>query len=767
MTDPGRAVFLSYASQDAEAARRIADALRAFGVEVWFDQAELRGGDAWDAKIRRQIHECALFLPVISATTQERGEGYFRREWHLAVERRHDMAEGVPFLVPVVIDGTRDTDAVVPEAFLHVQWTRLPQGSPTSQFVEQVKRLLEVPRRPAGGGGTAEGTRASLSRATQGDAERRKSKLGTRIWIVGAVIVIIAVIALITTRHAGPPERSEPASAQPPAALAASDKSLAVLPFKNLSDEKDAGFFADGVQEDILTNVQNVRELRVVSRQSVEQYRTTDKTMPQIGRELGVAYLVEGSVRKAGNKVRVSVQLIEARTDRHIWSPPPYDRDLNDIFVIQSEIAKAVAGELKAALSPQEKALIERRPTENLAAYDLYVKARDSSNREPFGQAANQKWESLLQSAVTLDPNFAAAWARLAGAHSGAYFLNYDHTEARRTKAKAAIDSAVRLAPDAPETLLALSGFSYAVLHDVEQRDRLFEQYAQVRPNDAEIFFNRGENRGNQGRWAESADSLRKATELDPGCYLYALLLRARFQECRRYDEAIEEQRRIVGLLPNSDTERQTLALLPFIARGSTREMDDWLAGLSEEKAKSRPITQIRKAWARARGDFAEAIRLDRVEKEPASFEAAVTLAASGDMAGACARLEDLPVKIRAQLVNDPDNADLLSQLGRMEALLGNKEEAVRCGRKAVELLPASLHRYWHAVHAYRLAVILAWTGDKDGAIDEFARLMRSEPTVIGMSVHHLKHGPWAWPLRDDPRWQALIDDPASNAPLF
>ena len=231
-------------------------------------------------------------------------------------------------------------------------------------------------------------------------------------------------------------------------------------------------------------------------------------------------------------------------------------------------------------------------------------------------------------------------------------------------------------------------------------------------------------------------------------------------------------------MIRDKDAEREALALLPFEASGSTKEMDEWLAGLPGDKAQSSEIIEIRKAWARTRGDFAEAIRLDRlqpysganqlpIDKEPQAFEAAVTLAATGDMAGARARLEDLPVKIRALLVNDPGNADLLSRLGRMEALLGNRDEAVRCGRKAVEVRPASYDRGWAAFHTYRLAVILAWAGDKDGAIEEFARLMRSEPNVPGMSIYHLKYGPWAWPLRGDPRFEALLNDPKNNAPLL
>jgi len=770
-----KAVFLSYASQDVESARRIAEALRAFGVEVWFDQSELRGGDAWDQKIRTQIHECALFLAIISKNTDARSEGYFRREWKLAIDRTHDMAEGVPFIVPVVVDDIHEASALVPAQFQQVQWMRLPGALPSPQFVEQVKRLLTAPRRPTTAGPKADPGGHAYSPVRHSNFPMRT--------VIALGMVVLALVTYIVVRPSGkapvaPPKPIAEAKPAPVAPVvndksAPADKSIAVLPFKNLSDEKDTGYFADGVQEDILTSLQNVREFRVVSRQSTEQFRTTDKAMPQIGRELAVAYLVEGSVRKAGNRVRVSVQLIEAATDRHLWSPPPYDRNLNDIFALQSEIAKTVAGELKVALSPQEKALIERRPTENLAAYDLYMKARDVLIHEGIGRTSLLKQESLLQSAVTLDPKFAGAWAQLGSVHGMIYGQNVERTDARRAKAKAALDTAVRLAPDAPETLLALVDNAFDVHRDWEQVIARGEQFARLQPNNPRVYWNLGVARLFRSEWAEAAALSRKTTQLDPGSQTYATEFVRVLRECRRYGDALEEQRRRIGLSPNSDAQRRNLAMLPFMASGSTKEMDDWLAGLSEDKAKSRPIIEMRKVWARTRGDLTEAIRLDRLQpysggdlssrgKEMEAFDAAVTLAAAGDVAGAHARLGDLPEKMRAQLVMEANNADLLSRLGRMEALVGNKEEAVRFGRRAIELFEPAL-----VLELYGLASTYAWAGDKDRAIAELERLMPNQYTPNGMSVYHLKFGPWFFPLRSDPRFEALLNDPKNNAPLF
>ena len=258
-TTSARAVFLSYAHEDAESVRRIADALRAFGVEVWFDQNELRGGDSWDAKIRTQIRSCTLCVPVISATTQARGEGYFRREWKIAVERTHDMASGVPFLLPVVIDDTPQNAALVPDEFQRVQWTRLAKGVPTPEFVQQVKKLLE---------GKAVHVGASLDDArgrSQAAPLQKKSVPGWTWGAAAAVIVAVVAGIMLLRQPALAPAIPAPSSllpapaAAPPAPMQAvlplkADKSIAVLPFTNMSEDKDSAFFTDGMHEDILTS---------------------------------------------------------------------------------------------------------------------------------------------------------------------------------------------------------------------------------------------------------------------------------------------------------------------------------------------------------------------------------------------------------------------------------------------------------------------------------------------------------------------------------
>ena len=317
MSDSTKAVFLSYASQDAEAARRIADALRAVGVEVWFDQNELVGGDAWDAKIRGQIGSCALFVPLISANTQARQEGYFRLEWKLAEDRSHLMAKGKAFIVPVSIDATTERGAFVPDAFTAVQWTKLPGGETSAAFVARVQKLL------AGPGAAVVGATAVSAPSS---AAAPAAKAGLPLWVTAALgVVVLGLVAFVFMRPSAKEAASAtkpvaetktasapPASNLPPPTSAvplAPAKSIAVLPFANMSPDKDNEFFADGVHEDVITNLAKIRDLKVISRTSVLAYRDpASRNLKKIAAELGVATVLEGSVRRVGTKVRVTAQ---------------------------------------------------------------------------------------------------------------------------------------------------------------------------------------------------------------------------------------------------------------------------------------------------------------------------------------------------------------------------------------------------------------------------------------------------------------------------
>jgi adenylate cyclase len=366
VSEPSHAVFLSYASQDAEAGQNICAALRAAGIEVWFDQSELRGGDAWDHSIRKQIKTCSLFLPVISHTTHDRDEGYFRLEWKLAVDRCHLMAADKAFLLPVVIDDTRDDDERVPERFREVQWMRLPGGATSAAFVERVRRLL-------------------LS------AELSQEPTETQ-----------AAAALVSARAASTPGRARVA--------------ICVLAFANMSGDPEQEYFSDGITEDIITDLSKVSALAVTSRNSAFVFKGKHVDVMKVARELKVSHVLEGSVRKAGGRVRITAQLVDGASNDHLWAER-YDRDVNDIFALQDEISKAIVKALKLRLLPDEEHAIERRGTNNVEAYNLYLMGRQLYVSGPEGNARRaQAIVRLCTRATEIDPGYARAWALMAHA---------------------------------------------------------------------------------------------------------------------------------------------------------------------------------------------------------------------------------------------------------------------------------------------------------------------------------------------------------------
>jgi TolB-like protein/Tfp pilus assembly protein PilF len=764
-----KAVFLSYAREDADAARRIADALRAFGVEVWFDQNELRGGDVWDQMIRSQIRTCALCIPVISATTQARGEGYFRREWKIAVERMQDMASGVPYLLPVVIDETSENEAAVPEEFLKVQWTRMPRGVPTSPFVDQVRRMLDRPKK-----GVADAGRTGSTGSA--DAGSRPHRLG-HLWTTAAIIAVGAAIvaAILIGRKSTPTEPLAPQASAPatPPVAPVNDRSIAVLPFENMSDDKDSGFFADGIHEDILTNLALIREFRVVSRTSVMPYRTTTKSIRQIAHELGVTYILEGSVRREGNKVRVTGQLIHAATDEHVWAQA-YDRDLTDIFAIQAELSQQIALALKTALSPEEKEMIARRPTQNTEAYDMYLRARDVDNRGGGNLPDLEKDEALTQRAVELDPSFAAAWGHLARAEALFSFWGFDQSEVRVDKAKNAIDTAVRLNPDDPEVIDSLGTYLYYAHRDYKGAIAQYERLAALQPNNPTVWASLGLIMRRQGRFAESVPQLRKAIQLDPGNISYLRNLADMLLAGRRYGEYEVEQSRKIGMLPELFQEGFALAESHLDSRGSTAEADRYLAQLPPEKANSPRGINIRKDWARTKGDWAEAIRLDKLQPYfdedgaphyAQAFSSAITYIRSGDPKAARERIEGFPQELRDRLAKEPNNVNIMYYLSGFESLLGHNDEAIRLARKGADTLPESVDAVDGPVGELVLAITYSNAGDKDRAVQVLAHLVRVPYGQF--NIYEYKMNGLFAPLNDDPRFQAMLADPANNAPLF
>src|SRR5215469_3094024 len=410
------AVFLSYASQDAAAAQRICEALRAAGIEVWFDHTELRGGDVWDHKIRRQIHDCALFIPIISAHTQARTEGYFRLEWHLADQRKLLMTKSRPFLVPVCIDGTPQTDAEVPDSFAAAQWTRLPAGEASRAFVERISRLLSPePAHPpaASESPTAASHTAAAPRHLEPSppASRHTQRVLLLIVAVAVMGAGVAVNKFILTKRPAAGVQTSAPSGEPTAQAqsAIPDKSIAVLPFIDMSEKKDQEYFADGMTEELIDMLSKVTEIRVPARTSSFYFKGKQATIGDIAKALGVANVLEGSVRKSGNTLRITTQLVRADNGYHIWSQT-FDRPVDDTFKVQDEIATSVVQALKVSLV--ETAVHPSSPTASSEAYTLYLESLSLAKR---GDSTDSlRAHDYLQRALHLDPKFALAWAALA-----------------------------------------------------------------------------------------------------------------------------------------------------------------------------------------------------------------------------------------------------------------------------------------------------------------------------------------------------------------
>jgi adenylate cyclase len=379
------AVFISYASQDAEVAHRIRDTLRDAGLEVWFDQSDLRGGEAWDASIRRQIRECALFVPLISSNTNARSEGYFRLEWKLAVDRSHLMADDQPFLLPLVIDATPDVAARVPDLFRQRQWMRYHDGQLSPEVVERLVRLLAV---SSAANPTAEPVLTTNS-IVPGDAYQ-SPRAGSSLKIPG--------------------RRDEPGSGT------LHRLGVCVLPFANMSGDPEQEYFSDGITEDIITDLGKVSALWVAARNTAFTFKGKPVDVLQVARQLKASHVLEGSVRKAGRRVRITAQLIDGATGGHVWAER-YDRDLDDIFALQDQISQSIVAALKLKLLPEEKKAIEQRGTTNSQAYKLYLMARQYSVTGNVGAArSSEVIIRLCQRATEIDPHYARAWALMAGA---------------------------------------------------------------------------------------------------------------------------------------------------------------------------------------------------------------------------------------------------------------------------------------------------------------------------------------------------------------
>jgi TolB-like protein/Flp pilus assembly protein TadD len=543
------------------------------------------------------------------------------------------------------------------------------------------------------------------------------------------------------------------------------EKSIAVLPFQSLSDEKENAYFADGMQDDILTNLSKIGELKVISRMSVMSYRgDAVRNAREIGKALGVATLLEGSVRRSGNRVRVNVQLINASNDEHIWAED-YDGDLTDVFAIQTDLAQKIASALQAKLSPNEKARIDHRPTQNPDAYLLFVQAHDYANRMEMFHDTSLKAVPLFEQAIKLDPNFALAFAGLSMVESWLYHAS-DPVPARREKARLNADEALRLQPDLPEAHLAL-GFSYYYGdRDYERALAEFEIARRGLPNDAQAYLAIGSIQRRQGKWAESTANLEKAATLDPKNTNILSNLAYSYMAQRNFETADKVADRVIAAAPQS---LQAAALKGLVAaewKGDLSVFEKQFSLVSPETNPGELMTWARVWVLTLQRKFPEALQvLQKFRGEtlvtnttapcPKTFLEGSIYMLQGDEAKARTALEHARVISEQLLREAPDDPNRHAQHGVVLAALGQKEEAINEGKRAVELLPESQDAFDGPQIAAALAQIYAWTGESDEA---FRLLDHLFAIPNGLTVPMFKLDP-AWdPLRKDPRYQALID---------
>jgi TolB-like protein/Flp pilus assembly protein TadD len=549
-------------------------------------------------------------------------------------------------------------------------------------------------------------------------------------------------------------------------------KSIAVLPFENLSRDPDNAFFTDGVQDEILTDLSRIADLKVISRTSVMQYKTgAPRNLREIGRQLGVARVVEGSVQRAGNKVRVNAQLIDARNDAHLWAQT-YDRDLADVFAIQSEIAKAIADQLQATLSPAEKNAIEQRPTTDVAAFELYSRAKDLILNTGFSALAAQNLRSgidLLNQAIARDPSFFAAQCQLAFAHDNLYGL-LDHTPERRALAEAAVDAAFRLRPDAGEAHVARATHLYRGYGDYRGALAELEVARRTLPNDPRIFELTGAIMRRQGKHDEGLRNYQRAVDVDPRNFYTLQQLALSYTVLRRYAEVASTLDRALSIKPDDPETRATLALVSFDWKADTRPLHQMIDEIRTKRPAA--IRSVADVWficalAERDGAVAEtaltALGDASFGDNSTQFNSAFGQGLLGRMlkdenkaraAFSALRLEQEKI-VQAQ----PDYGPAVCTLALIDAGLGRKEEALREIRRAVELMPMEKDSLNGADMIQYSAVVAAWVGEKDLALQHLAKAA----ALPGFLTYgRLKLLPWWDPLRGDPRFDQIV---ASLAP--
>ena len=537
-----------------------------------------------------------------------------------------------------------------------------------------------------------------------------------------------------------------------------------MLPFENLSEDKTNAYFVDGMQDEVITRLAKIGELRVISRTSTQRYRTRSANLAEIARELGVSHLVEGTVQRVGDRVRINVQLIRAVNEGHLWAEV-YDRNLTDIFAVQSELASAIANSLQLTLTGREREAVTQKPTNNLAAYDAYLRGIDLSSRPGQNPADEKKAAEAFEEAVRIDPQFADAWARLARQCASIFFLQFDATPARQERARVAAETATRLAPASPETLLANAYYRYHVLHDYAGARDLFEKLRGELPSSSEAIEALARIARRQSRWNDSLRLFEEAEKLNPRDAHLFMDRAWTFSMVRNYPDTRRMIERAEAILPEDADVLENKATY-FHWRGDLKA--------------ARPVVERIKDWATRfnieitqlvlERRYPEAARLleEKLSKlEPGSQErgnhlewlGSIRLVA-GDPEGAKrAFLEAKPLLEKLRL-EQPASRWVSQSLASVEAGLGNKEAALREAERGVQVATAADDPVFAPAVEENAAAIEAQLGEADAAITRIERLLSLAYGAFPLTQARLRIDP-AWdPLRSHPRFKALVEGP-------
>jgi TolB-like protein/class 3 adenylate cyclase/regulator of sirC expression with transglutaminase-like and TPR domain len=596
----------------------------------------------------------------------------------------------------------------------------------------------------------AAGTRKGAA-ATSGPTERPTAR---RLAMIGAVLLMIAAVVsgLFVFLAKRSPTRAIASTVAP-------EKSIAVLPFENLSEEKANAYFADGIQEEILTRLAKIADLKVISRTSTQQFQSKPANLSEIAKQLGVANILEGSVQRLADQVRVNVQLIQVASDSHLWADT-YDRKLVDIFGVESEIAKAIAEALQAKLTGGEQRALAVKPTNNSEAYDAYLRGLALEARTTFRPDDLEKAVGFYERAVQLDPAFALAWARLSRANAHVYFGGLDKTPARRDATERALNTAQKLQPNSPETLLAQAYYQYWVLRDYDLAKATFGRVRELLPGSSDVPGALALIARRQGRWDESVGYWEQTLVLDPRNTEWLALAAETYAMLRQFPAALKTYDRLLDIVPNDPDTVASKAKI-YQAEGNLEQAGKLLAGVNAQTPSLNAfLAKMNQLFLERQ--FDEAIRLihsrlteyrdlSDIERFLNPFFLALAQEYAGDIAGARGTAQQMLGPLETLCKKDPDNPNFVSVLSLIHAVLGQKDAAIKEAERAITLLPSGKDAVDGPRQAENLASVEALVGDKNRAIPRLQRLLEIPYTNFLTPAL----------LRLDPKWDPLRADPA------